>query len=246
MPVTKKPVRVKKGQKMYEMNTDIMRIGGTYYAVKRIESQNIDINEELKSLYTQRHARHVENLNTGIVENAQEDWDKQIEHLRSFEGRGAITIPSRLFSKPVMEHRGNLLELRMIVYSPNEVQGTRDSFRGVVDGDLAQGTLYASVKPLFNIPMLVGYCPRTKHLWTPTQQTFHSFGDGRVCTGTHSGEDFWNLNDKDLTTEMNRINLFSPANRHIDVDGTSYDMRNAYSRENIISITERRDTIWSV
>lgn len=233
---------------MYDVNTDIMRIGDTYYAIKRIEAKSIDINEELKELYEQRHARHVDQLNKGIVSDAQEDWHKQIEHVRSFDGRGAITIPQRLFGKPVMEHNGYFLELRVITYSPNQVQGVREYFREVVDNvmELPRGTLHVNIKPSFSIPLLVGYCSRTKKLFTPLFRTFHTFGSGDVCTGNSTGEAFWRLSDEDLEREMNRVNLMSPANQTVHIGDMDYPLRSLYTRDKIISINERSDNVWSV
>jgi len=237
-------------KKDYEVNTDILRIGDTYYAIKRIESQNIDINAELKELYEQRHAQHISQMNDGFVAEAELDWKKQIEHIRKFDGRGSITIPTNLFGKPVMEHRGNLLELRVITYSPCQVQGTREYFTHVYDSahirTMPTGTIIANIKPSFSVPMLVGYCARTNKLYTPLQQTFHSFSNGKVCTGTHSASDFWCLSTPDLEREMNRINLFSPASQNIRVNGTNFRLRDMYTRDTVTTIEERGENIWSV
>jgi hypothetical protein len=54
------------------------------------------------------------------------------------------------------------------------------------------------------------------------------------------------LTDDDLTREMNKLNLFSPASHHVMIKGVNYNLRDMYRREKIISVGERRENVWSV
>ena len=176
-----------------EINTDILRIGDDYFAVKRIEAKGLDINEELKSLYEARHAQHVATLNDGVVQTAMEDWEKQINHLRSFENRGIFTVGRDDYNKPVMVYNEKYLKLRVILYAPCEIKTNygyiRDRQRAAMnipaikefvsfrdphtEGNDTDYNTYdnksviIAFQPSFCVPLLVGYCERTNTLYTP-------------------------------------------------------------------------------
>lgn len=248
----------KKPEEVFEVNTDILRLGKTFYAIKRIESKEIDIDAELKQLYKQRHDRHIDTLNKGIVETVRKDWSGQIEHLNKYEGRNSAIIPEKFFGCAVMWHERlrTLMLLRQITYAPNIVQGARDYFAAFPE--MLSGipvpppnvnertTLFAYIKPPFSVPLLVGYDERSKKLYTPFQQTFHTHGGGDVCTGRHGGEAFWKLSDADLEAEMNKVNLMSPANSAPTINGTQYAIRDLYRPGQVIRISGREDIVWNV
>ena len=247
----------RKGVIEMEVNTDILRIGETLYALKRIESAKIDINEELKELYEARHKQHVETLNDGVVNTAMEDWNTQINHIRSFEGKGQHAITAKHFDKPVMVHRGMFLLLRVILYSPTEMRTSWDYIRNRQRGvdvipkikkfcEEYTGTVLIRFRPQFCIPLVVGFCEKTGGLFTPFIRTFHTMSGGNVCTGNHTGKDFWKLSNVALEHEMNRINTFSPASSSVDVNGHRYGWREMINDQTVQSVQRRGASTWEV
>lgn len=246
-----------------EVNTDILRIGGRYYAIKRIESKDIDINEELKELYEARHKQHVETLNNGVVQTAIQDWNTQINHIRSFEGKGQHAITAKHFDKPVMVYHGRFLLLRAIIYAPCEMQtnwdyirtrqasaasipAVREFLKVTEHGTYDHDSVIITFKPPFMIPLFIGFDEKVGTLYTPFMRTFHTMSGGNVCTGNHEGKDFWKLSDEALQHEMNRINMFSPATGIIVVHNTTYDIRTLIDANTFVSIRKRGEETWNV
>ena len=238
-------------KKGVNVNSDILKLGNHFYAVKRIECEDVDINKELRSLYQTKHDQHVDNINQGIVTQATEDWNRQIEHIRKFEGKSSVTIPERLFGKPLCLFNNVLLELRVITYAPNEAmthKGYLRNYPTVLD-KLSEfsptETLIITMKPLFTKPLLVGFSEKNGSLYT-LSDTFHTFSGGQVCTGNHQGKDFWALNDENLEREMNRVNYFSPASHRVHVNGNRYDIGQLITNETFVSARRRGDAQWNV
>jgi hypothetical protein len=238
-----------------DVNTDILRVNGSLYAIKRIECDDIDINEELKDLYGKKHEQHVETLNEGIVENASEDWNKQIEHIQNFGNKGTYTVPASLYNKPVMVFKDNLIELRMITYAPNKVRVSRsylqsnyawlcgrDDVHDLIADDTNDGRFIVHIEPPFSFPMLVGYSKKLNKLYTPNQRTYHTFSDGTVCTSNHKASEFWALDPIAMEREMNIINTFSPANR--EVNGVR--MLDLITENSFVSVARREEGVWNV
>jgi hypothetical protein len=229
-----------------DVNTDILRVNGSLYAIKRIECDDIDINEELKDLYGKKHEQHVETLNEGIVENASDDWNKQIEHIQNFGNKGTYTVPASLYNKPVMVFKDNLIELRVITYAPNKVRVNGayiDSHCSFINKPPSEdGRYIVDIEPPFSIPMLVGYSKKLNKLYTPLQRTYHTFGDGAVCTSNHKASEFWALDPVAMEREMNIINTFSPANREVN----GVHMHTLINEDSFVSIAQREGGIWNV
>lgn len=239
-----------------DINTDILRIGGHLYAVKRIQAKDIDINKELKELYGKRFDAHVSQLNEGCVTDVVKDWNTQIQHLRKYEGKNAKAIPERMFDKPVVYYRNMLLELRAVIYAPAEFVGTAQDTRftairqkliEALGETEAYGvtTIVVTIKPPFAVPVLYGYDERTKMLYSPFSRTFHSFEDGRICTGNHTAEDFWRLDGQAFPIEMCKVNLFSPACRRMTVNGREHTLESIITLDNFVSARRRGADTWN-
>jgi len=238
-----------------DINTDILRIGGSLYAVKRIQAKEVDINAELRELYGKRFSAHVEQINEGCVSETIKDWDSQIQHLRKYEGKNAKAIPQALFGKPVMIWNNNLLELRAVIYAPHEVIGTfedrrfnnvRAKIREAITGVQPADTICVSIKSNFAVPIWYGYNERSGTLHTPNFKTYHTMGSGNVCTGNHTGRDFWRLDPVAFAHEVNKVNLFSPATASVLVGGREYDIGSLCTRDNFVSARKRGDDTWNV
>ncbi len=249
-----------------EINTDILRINGKYFAVKRIEAQNIDINEELKDLYDKRHNAHVQTLNDGVVEASMKDWNTQIDHIRSFDGKSTHTIPSKHMGKPVMVFNNIFLLLRVINYAPHECstsygyimtsqQKIKDikAIKNLVKYKEEEGsnpmysndTLIIKFKPLVNVPIIVGFDERGGKLYLPMQKTFHTMSDRHQCTGHHTGMDYWKLKDTAFARELSKINLFSPAQDTMMIDDVRWTINDMITPDNFISVAKGGTTEWS-
>jgi hypothetical protein len=219
MATTKQTVRGfkrKNKPKPVHVNTDLLRIDGRYYAVKRIQAQEIDIDAELKEIYDKRHEKHISMLNDGLVAESLEDWGRQIKHLQEFGNKGSktYTIPPNMNKKPVMVHGKTLIELRCIVYAPDRLKISRARARNyleymtasekrLVDNEQDSDKRFMiHVKPSFAYPLLIGYSAKHNQLYTPTFRTFHTFSGGDVCTSGLSAKLFWDLNDHDLAREI--------------------------------------------
>lgn len=238
-----------------DINTDILRIDGKYFAVKRIQSGELDINKELKELYDKRFTHHVAQLNEGCVQTTVKDWNTQIDRLRSFEGKSAKTIPQQLFGKPVMIYRNSLLELRALTYAPREFTSlfhdvrfiaVRSKIREMLPNVADNETITVTVTPPFSIATFAGYCARTNTLYTPLMRTYHTFDDGRICTGNHAANDFWSLSMEAFDLEMNKVNLFSPANSTVHHNNRSYPLSEVIKQEMFVSARRRGDEAWNV
>ena len=247
-----------------EINTDIMRIGSNYYAIQRIEAQEIDINEELKELYEKRHAAHVSQLNDGVVNTAMDEWNTQINHIRSFNSRGSFAINPDKFEKLLMVYRNTLLECRVVMYSPDTLvtnygylEARRFEARSIpairtlcgvrarTDGSgnsYNNETIEIKFKPHYSIPVIVGYDQKHNALYTPRFRTYHTMGGYNVCTGTHSAQDFWRLGDTELERQMNVVNMFSPATNN--ANGVRID--DLVTQDTFLSVARRGESTWNV
>lgn len=252
---------------MNDINTDILRIGDTYFAVKRIEAKNIDMNEELKDLYSKRHDTHVKQLNNGVVETAMKEWNTQIDHIRSFDGKSSHVITTKNYDKPVMVFREKLILLRVIEYAPHEMT---TNFGYILDRqrkafgidaikkfvkykpgteDTSQkynnDTLIIKFKPPFSIPLIVGYDERCDTLYCPMRRTYHTMSDRHQCTGSHTGGDYWRLNDSALAREMSKVNMFSPAQNSMLIGDTTYDLNDLVTPDTFVSVAKQGASTWS-
>jgi len=214
-----------------EVSVNYLRIGDRTYAVKEIEGQAIDINEELKEMYEGRLRTHSEQYNEGVVDNAVQEWNVQYEHINRARERGEVKVPDNMFEKTVIVRQGRLMECKTILYAPTQFLGSMQLFSNVCRwGDrvnamftalnVDRGTeCYFMVKPTVHYAMVVAYDPTGRRLYTTNMRGFHSYSDGRICTGNHSAADFWNANN--FSELMNQINWHSPASQEIVCQGRS-------------------------
>jgi len=238
------------------MEVNYLKLGDKVYAVSEIQAKGIDINAELKEFYDERHGQLAQEFGQVLNDNMQEEWDTQIAHLRKFETRGAIAIPESMFNQPVIVFNGVLMPVRIIIYSPNEVSASMSWLRNRLRINYRRAMWNAfrdrdanvilKIKPLFAIPLVLCYDKKANQMYTPQLRTFHTMYGSNVCTGRHKANDFWRLNDENLTIQMNRINTFSPAGSSVTIGNISYDFQAIINDDTIISVEERGATQWQV
>lgn len=234
------------------MDTSYLKLGNELYAVKRIECQDVDIDEELREFYQTRHDDHVKLLNESVVNGSTEEWTSQLDHLRKYKNRGEVTLPRSLYGKVVCYY-GNVFldQVRCIIYSPNIVSGPADRFMQMgihFPEELGEveiiETLEADITPRFAIPIMIGYSAQANHMVTLGTQLIHSFGPyGRICTGRHKASDFWNAaNFADL---INHINMYSPASHSVNTaDGQIYRIPDLVNNDTVSNLRRRGDETW--
>lgn len=227
------------------MSEDInyLRLGDRTFAVTEVQGEKIDIDAELKEFYKAKEESLATQFGSALIDNALEEWQTQINHLQKYDTRGIIAVKQADYNKLVMAFNGSLCFCRIVMYSPIEAttdKGYLTSRLGWNPDDLHEypndEKLILTLKPSYSIPLVLVYDKRNNRMYTPKQRTFHTMGGHSVCTGNYSARDFWALNDEDLTTNMNRINTFSPAIDHILINGVEHTLRSVISKDNTTSI----------
>ncbi len=241
------------------IEVNYLRLGDKVFAVKEINNPAIDINEELRQLYNNRIDAHVDQYNEGVVENVVQEWTTQYDHISDRQNRGDVKVPSTLFDKPVIVKNGRVLECRAILYSPCQMLGTLDMFAyrcqlslddanlakfRELDGATRSTDIYIDIAPSVFLPLIVAYDPSISKLYTINMRTFHSYSDGRICTGNHSAEDFWNApNFEEL---INHVNWHSPATDTIRYGEIRIKLKDMLTNASITGFRRRGDSEWII
>lgn len=242
----------RKKLKLNDIDTSFLKVGRKVYAVREIHSDGLDIENELKEFYAKQYEKEVADVHGAVVNEISEEQNKQLRHIQTFRGRSEVKVPAELFNKPIVYWNAKFLELRCIIYSPYSAHTNRQYLadKGCqIDNDKfprrngrivpTQTQLYVEFRPQFAIPLYVGFDKRTGALYTPFYRTFHTMGGYNVCTGNHSGRDFWTLSDLSLETNFNRINMFSPAQNSVVVGRETYHFSRLINNDTIERITIR-------
>lgn len=255
------PLIHRQGGKM-EFNVDVnyLKLGNKVFALKEVDRPDIDINQELKEVYEGQFNQFKQEVQDGIVQESQEDWNTQINHLDRLKSRvGDVQVPRG--SGLVYVDRTKARPARIILYSPHTVITPRNYLRrdeynwndNIMESFAAAGvptanqtdTVEIKIIPVMFIPMLVYYNENINEMYTPDFKGFHSYtSDGRICTGDHTASDFWNSSN--FEELMNVVNWFSPANRRPNYKGRQYSIHDILNNDTILAINRREVNTWTV
>ena len=209
-----------------KLEANFLKIGDNIFTVKKIGAEGLDMEKEIKEYYKSKFDEHQDNMNESVAQGMSDDWNMQLNHVRQYNSRGTITIPPEKHNKLVL-YRSNasrLLEVRLAIYSPTEIQVTRGSierFCGTAVNRHAMlrdyrdtgEELILQFEPLCQYPMSVGFDGNT--LYVLNMRTFHTFDGSNVCCGDHGAPAFWALSNEALSRELSKINTFSLASDYL-------------------------------
>ncbi len=233
------------------MEVNYLKLGDKTYSINEIDATGLDINAELKENYYQRQTALSKEFGKVTNQEIDKQWDSQIAHLRKITKYKGVSVPENMFNKPIIVFNNILMETRTILYAPDKVVTSLeylirrlgiDTETNELLKDFSEGSsLLLTIKPIFCIPLLISYDPKSEMLFTPLQYTFHTMSNYSICTGRHTGKDFWRLNDEGLEREFNKINTFSPAQTNIIIRDNNISIRALINSNTITHAVLRRE-----
>lgn len=244
--------------KALDMSTNYLKLGKKVFAVKEIQGEGIDIEQEIREFYKTKYGQHAEALNGAVAEEMTEQWNAGIHRIQEY-GRNAgreVIIPSQLIGKPVFTFgSGYLMELRLATYTPIEISGTYYQMAEQIGADHRlirpfrrnHADLTVFIKPQVSFPIYVGFDEKHRKLFIPKHRTIHTFSDGSVCTGNATPEQFWSMDDETLSREISKVNLFSPATSVIKNGDQRWAINDLITPETVENVIRKGgDTQWSI
>lgn len=207
-----------------------LKLGEDVYALKKISRQGVDISEELKEYYENKDKARREQLHNSVAESMVDEWNTQCNHLEKYNKRGTVEVPRELMNKLITYHGNVFYELKVMIYAPHEVTISK-SYMEEAGVDLQShpmleqfgrtDSIIIKIEPTIFLPLVVGYDARGDKIRMFDTHTFHTYGDGRLCTDHHSASEFWQLSRTELEHQLSRVNWFSPAAHRVRYQGNT-------------------------
>ena len=242
------------------LEVNYLRVGKDVYALTPMpKDMSIDVKAELQEFHEKRLKAYVAESNRAVSGSIESEWETEVRRLREKEDSTSITVPERLFDKPVVVIHRKLCEVRTIAYAPQVVVGSMDllrhnyaftqedldSLRGGADiGQVTTITIELKMCP-FVYPILIAYSKKDNMLYCVNGFTYHTMSDRHICTGSNEASRYANLSHERFSAEMNTINLFSLATPDANYKGHHCGIRELVNRDNVQSIKKRSDDVWS-
>jgi len=250
------------------MNTDILKIGDDVYALQKVSSQGLDMEREMKSYYDDRVEIHKRELDGTLAINIQEEWDSQVTHLRNIRNRENVEVSSNLYDRNIryMSRIRQLVEIRIIEVAPLEIKGTVYAIKQYLlntADDPALGTVELEMKrwintheaPMdtqvsillkdtFSMKTTVAYSSVLNKMYMLDIKTPHTYSDSQLCTGNSEASVFWGLDDRALSLELSRVNLYSMTNQYYMWAGETWTIKKMV-RQSVESYSIAEEGQWS-
>jgi len=244
---------------MEQIVCNYLKIGNKTYSVKEVDMPDVDINEELRLAYEAQYRLEVEKFGQGVVQNVQDEWNNQINHLQNCRGSSSVQVPNEYVEdRQIMVVRNNrCCPCREVRYSPHELQcswtylpsDVRDALithRPLFDEMGLETTAIIKFKPTFVFPLVISFSEREDKLYAENMRYFHSFSGGKICTSRHRAQDIWNLPINEFYDYINRINWYSPASTMLYYRAYTLRLSDFVNNNTFESVTALEAETWMI
>lgn len=248
-------------------DSDFAVVGGQVFVASKTGLPLASLLKEIKKFYEGRVEEVRKQAGDKMFGEVWEDWNKQLRHLELYKQGNTAIIPVALHNKTVMFYMGEVGEVRVVRYNPWEMVGSVgqlwdyclrngqprkecgkliERLRGM-ERDKKVRVVLEQDKVDWDMEFM--FLPRGKKIWNPGDwRTFHTMGDGRLCTGNNPPEVFWAA--EDFEGEVNKINLFSLAASSImsrgEVVPRVVDIKDLLRDSFVVGLEEEGERKWRV
>lgn len=212
-------------------------IDGKMFLLDGVNSSPKEVIEDLKAMYQTQVDEIKHTVATEDLRAWQQEWERMIgayERKLARSGRGVL-VPNDFDRQAVVISGGAYAPVRLVRYNPNLIRGHISRFKELVrsietgswgEWNIEQfsklkkalfrktdGNVTAHIsQSLIDAPVAVAYIdPRVQV--ANGFRTYHTFSDGRLCTGTAAPRVFYDA--PDFVQNFNTINPYSPAQDHV-------------------------------
>lgn len=209
------------------MSADYLQLEGKKYLLQEIPG-SIDMELEIKAFHEARVKQVIEAVGDKIVPELESEWNTQLEHLRGKQASHSVAVPPPLFDQLTYNDGKNVYPIRMVRYLPFQVTGTYHSYcnlSGWIGMDVIHRVkdwitennvresinLIVDIEPPIEITQMFGFYMTANNIRVWGGGTFHTYSDGRLCTGQVPAKRFWEA--AEFEQNVNRINLYSLASK---------------------------------
>lgn len=248
------PVTPEGTEPNFDVPVDYLKIGSKVFAVREVAE--VDIHKEIRDYYKGLYDAQKGRWQTAISRAAEEEWSRQMDHIRAAAEQHRITIPEELTDYPVMyhEHTRTVGRFIPILYHPWKVVGTRESFAAKGVNILAP--TWASINPGDPVEVLIksdvflpggiAFYPKLSLMYLIGLAGFHSMGDYSLCYASRNYAAWEKLSAVELSKQASIINLDSLARQDIVSDLGSIALPQVLNNDTIISVKKEDITTWRV
>jgi hypothetical protein len=213
------------------LNTSYIKLGNRVFTLREVPHPILQVEKALEKYANSKVKAVMESTRLALANDTGEDFDKQRKRVEEFLDRREtrITLPSNHGDMPVVykSRNGFWVRLYPFILSPMRVKGSLARLQGCTGGiinTLLQSAFEDAVRDGrlesvdeentvaildhdIRLPGMFGV--RDNSLFLYDVENFHTYQDGRVCTGNMPNRVLKSLSPQAVADFLNTVNTFS-------------------------------------